>query len=401
MESGLQVDETIAPADAAAVAEIVAHARDRGRAVYPCGGGTMLDYGARPQRPGVALSLEQLDHLVDYPADDLTITVEAGMTIADLTRHLTANRQRLPVDFSQSDRATVGGAMAVNAAGPRQYAYGTMRNYVLGFSAIDGTGTIFSGGGRVVKNAAGYNMCRLMTGSLGTLGVVTQVTLMVRPMPEASALLVCEVPDFETAEKLLARTMRTTIRPAAIEFAAGRQHDRDLAFGPLLADHVGRLYAGVDGSVEEVDSAAEQLRAQWISLGGAALTLVPAGRAEPIWRTLAEFSADVEINVLPSRVVETIEKVLAVDADAAIQAHAGDGVIRLTCSDPNLHALAALRSIATAVGGNVVVVRHPAGAVLTAADIWGTPGPELRVMRAIKERFDPQNVLNPGRFIFE
>ena len=118
----------------------------------------------------IRLSLAKLNRVIDYPAADMTITVEAGMTIAELNRQLAAGRQWLPVDVPWPDRATVGGAIAVNAAGPRRYAYGTMRDYLLGFTAVDGTGMTFSGGGRVVKNAAGYNMCRLMAGSLGHAG---------------------------------------------------------------------------------------------------------------------------------------------------------------------------------------------------------------------------------------
>ena len=159
--------------------------------------------------PGIGLSTAKLNRVIDYPADDMTVTVEAGITISELNKLLAEKRQWLPVDVAFPDRATVGGAIATNAAGPRRYAYGTMRDYLLGFTAVDGTGTIFSGGGRVVKNAAGYNMCRLMAGSRGTLGIITQATLMVRPLPEAAALLACEVPDFDLAEKLLASLVRS------------------------------------------------------------------------------------------------------------------------------------------------------------------------------------------------
>ena len=194
--TNLPLTETIEPADQAAVAKAVQTAAGRQMAVYPLGGGTRQDYGARPTRPGIGLSLTKLNRVIDYPAADLTITVEAGTTIAELTKRLASQRQQLPIDIPQPERATVGGAVVVNAAGPRRYAYGSMRDYLLGFTAVDGHGILFSGGGRVVKNAAGYNMGRLMTGSLGTLGVITQATLMVRPLAETSALLVCDVPEF-------------------------------------------------------------------------------------------------------------------------------------------------------------------------------------------------------------
>ena len=240
--------------------------------------------------------------MIDYPAADLTITVEAGMTIAELAKCLAAQRQRLPVDVPQPDRATVGGAVAVNAAGPRRYAYGTMRDYVLGFTAVDGTGTMFSGGGRVVKNAAGYNMCRLMAGSLGTLGVITQVTLMVRPLPEASVLLVCDVPDFEVAEKLLAGLVRSPARPVAIELLAGRQREDDLVLGPVLEGNVGRLYVGFEGPAAEVDWMVEQLRER---VGRGRRDRADAGAHQPAPSRCGagwpNFPADVQINVLPER----------------------------------------------------------------------------------------------------
>ena len=203
------IAETIAPADAAAVAEVVRRAAETGTAVYPLGGskGRVCRWSKAPgcaesprtagggcPKSGIHLSLANLNKVIDYTPDDMTITVEAGVTVAELNARLAANRQWLPIDVPRPERATVGGAIAANAAGPRRYAYGTIRDYLLGFTAVDGSGMIFSGGGRVVKNAAGYNMCRLMAGSRGTLGVITQTTLMVRPLPEAAALLACEVP---------------------------------------------------------------------------------------------------------------------------------------------------------------------------------------------------------------
>ena len=367
-----QISETITPADQAAVADVVRDAAGKGMAVYTIGGGTMLDYGARPTRPGIGLSLAKLNRVIDYPAADLTITVEAGMTMAELNACLAAQRQRLPIDVPQSDRATVGGAVAVNAAGPRRYAYGTMRDYLLGFTAVDGTGTVFSGGGRVVKNAAGYNMCRLMAGSLGTLGVLTQVTLMVRPRCEASVLLVCDVPSFDVAERLLADLVRSPTRPAAIELVAGRPPENELVLGPVLAGNVGRLYVGFEGPTAEVDWMVEQLRGSWAEAGATEPMLVPTTRAEQLWRWLADFPAHVQINVLPSAVVATIANLLKVDPNCTIHTHAGDGVIHIKGRGAR-------------------------------DEGRGThaPGPEFRVMQAIKDRFDPQNILNPGRFVFD
>jgi glycolate oxidase FAD binding subunit len=415
--TNLPIAETVEPADQAAVAEAVRSAGGRQMAVYPLGGGTRLDYGAKPTRPGVGLSLAKLNRVVDYPAADLTITVEAGMTIADLTTLLAAQRQRLPIDVPQPDRATVGGAVVVNAAGPRRCAHGSMRDYLLGFTAVDGNGIPFSGGGRVVKNAAGYNMCRLMAGSLGTLGVVTQATLMVRPLAEASALLVCDVPDFEMAEKLLAALVRSPARPVTVDFVAGRLSASDPVSSVLPEGNVGRLCVGFEGTAAEVAWMTEQLREQWIAMGAAAPQLLSAGSAEPSWRWLADFPASVQISVLPSAVVATVAEIVRIDPACAVQAHAGDGTIGVNFplpsgegqgeggpSSPKLSSAAdlisQLRAVAAAAGGKLIVLRHCDGALLTTADIWGPPGPEMRLMQTIKEHFDPHDILNPGRFSY-
>ncbi len=420
--TNLPLTETIEPADQAAVAEAVRSASGRRMAVYPLGGGTRLDYGAKPTLPGIGLSLAKLNRVVDYPAADLTITVEAGTTIAELTRLLAAQRQRLPIDIPQPDRATVGGAVAVNAAGPRRYAYGSMRDYLLGFTAVDGNGRLFSGGGRVVKNAAGYNMCRLMAGSLGTLGVITQATLMVRPLSETSALMVCDVSDFDMAEKLLAALVRSPARPVAVDFVAGRLPANDQTLGtvpkgPLPEGNVGRLYVGFEGTAAEVAWMVEQLRDQWMAVGATAPMLVPAAGADPLWRWLVDFPANVQMGVLPSAVVATVAEIVRIDPECAIQAHAGDGVIRASLplasgevrgeggpSAANASSagqrISQLRAVAAAAGGKMIVLRHANGFVPTAADVWGPPGPEMRLMQAVKERFDPNNILNPGRFSY-
>jgi glycolate oxidase FAD binding subunit len=400
----LPLTETIAPATQAEVAVAVRNAAEKGVPVYPIGGGTMLDRGLRPSRPGIGLSLAKLNRVVDYPADDLTITVEAGVTIGDLNRRLAAQRQWLPVDVLLPDRATVGGAVAVNAAGPRRYAYSTMRDYVLGCTAVDGTGTVFSGGGRVVKNAAGYNMCRLMTGSFGTLGVITQVTLMVRPLCEASAFVASPKMGLAVAEQLLAGLIRSATRPVAIELIANSRPEKDSAAN---ADNA-QLYVGFEGTTADVHWMAEQLCREWAEAGVTAPILIADASVETLWRSFADSTADVEIRVLPSAVVGLIGKLLESAPPCAIHARAGDGLVRLSLWNGSgegqafseMHPLARIRAMAAAFEGTTTVLRHPEGVELSAADMWGPAGPELRLMQAIKERFDPKNILNPGRFVY-
>ncbi len=407
----------IEPADEAAVAAAVREAFASKTPIYPIGGGTRLDYGAGPQRPGIGLSLAALDRLVDYPAADMTVTVGAGMTMAKLARTLAAAGQRLPIDMPRSDRATVGGAVAVDAAGPRRYGYGTMRDYVLGLRAVDGRGTVFSAGSRVLKNAAGYNLCRLLTGSLGTLGIVTQVTLMVRPVPEASALVACDLHDLAAAERLLDGLVRSEVLPVAVELRTRPAGRAGVAPAPTPEGSPVRLVAGFEGRRAEVEWMVARLCEQWRHAGVSSLTTVTDGDAESWWNWLTDFPADFQVGVLPGVMVETMARLGALLPDCSMQAHAGDGVVRVqwpprAAAGKGLAPLLrdTLRPAVAEFGGTLVVLSNNGNGDgdqngdenLGREDVWGPPGDAaaMAVMRALKERFDPAGVLNPGRFIY-
>ena len=411
----LPLTETVTPADQAAVAEVVETAYQAGTPVYPIGGGTSLGYGVRPTVPGLGLSLAGMTELIDYPSRDLTITARAGITIETLSARLATQRQRLPVDIPQAARATLGGVVACSPSGPRRYGWGTMRDYVIGLSAVNGRGRPFSGGGRVVKNAAGYNLCRLMTGSLGTLGVLTQVTLMVKPAPEASALVACEASDLDAAERLLAGMVRTKTLPVAVELLAGPAWQDDPALGPASGASVGRLVVGLEGTEAEVEWQIRQLLKEWQAAGVPSPVTISGERAGPLWNRLTEFPAEagvaggppplvVRVGVLPGAIVTLIGQLLEMDASCSIQAHAGNGVILARLSwEPRAIAgglEGRLRPAVAGAGGHLAVLSSPAEADLGREAVWGPAGDGAAVMRAIKEKFDPKGILNPGRFVF-
>jgi glycolate oxidase FAD binding subunit len=396
-------------------------------AVYPIGGGTSLSYGMRPDRPGLGLLTTGLNRIVDYPAGDLTITVEAGLPVAELNRRLTNKRQCLPIDVPRSDIATIGGVVTTNTFGPRCYGYGTIRDYLIGVRAIDGRGEIFSGGGRVVKNAAGYNIPRLLAGSLGTIGVVTQVTLMVRPRPEGLAFVVCDVSDFDTAECLLASLSRSQTLPVVVELLAGQLPPG----GPWAAtpqDAAARMIVGFDGGQAEVEWMTGRLLKEWGSAEDASLTTLMGEDAERLGDWLAEIPNDIQIHVLPSAVVPLLEEIVEQVPGVSIQAHAGNGVVGLRIGqreadshilpehksgqpsaevaeepEPPIDGFAEivrekLRPAAVAAGGVLTVLACPENVELTSLDIWGPAGSGTTVMRTIQEQFDPAGILNPGRF---
>ncbi len=409
-EKLLPITETAAPANEAEVVEILLDAQRDRTAVYPIGGGTWLDYGAAATRPGVGLSLGGLDSLVDYPADDMTITVEAGMNVARLGELLAGSRQRLPVDVPQASEATIGGVVATAISGPRQYACGTIRDYLIGVRAVDGRGVPFAGGGRVVKNAAGYDMCRLMAGSLGTLAVITQVTLKVRPLAETTAMVICDVPDLQTAEQLLADLVHTKTLPVAVELLIGPAWEEHPAIGPMLQSSVARLLVGFEGDQSEVNWMVEQLLGEWHGSGAASGAVISSEEAGPLWDWLAEFPAQLQVGTRPSMTVDMVARLLGWDPDCSMQVHGGNGIIKVF-HRPLLPDRAAsvlsgtLRPMVEAAGGKMTVLCCPGNARLTPEDVWGSahgksPDNGLAVSRAIKDRFDPNNLLNPDRFIY-
>ncbi len=443
----LPLEATLAPADPGEAAEAVRAAFAEKKAVYPLGGGTQICRGAWPQRPGLGLRLAKLSKVVDYPADDMTITVEAGLTAKRLAATLAEHHQQLPIDVPMAAQATIGGLIALGHSGPRRLAYGTLRDYVLGLEAIDGRGTRFRAGGRVVKNAAGLNVHRMMVGALGTLGVITEVTLIVRPQPECSALLACDVPDWQQAERLLAAILRSDTLPTAVELLAGTYLEQAPPV-KAAADTVARLLVGFEGTEAEVCWMLEQLAAEWRKEGIAEAKSFGPAEAVATWEWLCALPADIEMAVLPGRTTAAVYRLLQIVPLAGVQAHAGNGVICVALppqgqarpdsapggseswSSPGEnrqghshtgvaeadaseghgkpHQMAhiaalvrnKLRPAIAELGGRVRILRTPPGVALTREDVWGPLGKERAVMDEIKQRFDPAGILNPGRFIF-
>jgi glycolate oxidase FAD binding subunit len=406
----LPLIESRSPSDQQALAAAVADAYQGGTPLYSIGGGTSLEFGTPPTRPGIGVSLGALDRVIDYPARDMTITVEAGITIDALTSRLAGERQWLPIDAPHRDSATLGGLVATAWSGPRRYGYGTPRDYVIGVSAVDGRGTPFKGGGRVVKNVAGYDFCKLLTGSLGTLAIISQVTLKIRPLPECSQFLACDLHDLATAERLLTALVNSQTTPAAIELLAGPQWRDHASLGLMTAGTVVRLAVGLEGTAAEVGWMVDQLSAEWRELGVTTARLIEGDAATALWRDLTHFSAApdaplvVKASVSPDHTTQFVELVHTLDPQASVQAHAGNGIViarfsSFEAGDVSRVLVGRLRPAACRGGGSLVVLSSTLGG-LTRQAIWGSAGDAAAWMGAVKCQFDPKNLLNPGRFVY-
>jgi glycolate oxidase FAD binding subunit len=383
--------------------EAVSRRASEGTAIYPQGGRTALDYGGIPGATGVAIDTTALNRVIDYPAADMTITVEAGITLEALRATLAEQTQRLAIEAPHPDRATLGGIFACNVTGPRRFGLGRPRDAIIGVGFVDGAGNLVKGGGRVVKNVAGYDLPKLLTGSLGTLGVICQLTLKVRPAPEATAIVWATYDRPEAVAEALDRLNTSATRPVALDLL-----NRPAA--AHLGDPLGLPEAPwvlVVGFEEAKEAVAWQLQAVRSELKGAALGVVEGTEAPPLWSALTEFQAaglgpvSFAATLRPSSV---LRYVAAIDPGRwAIQAHAGNGIVLGHAlgdwNEPEADAaIARLRDPAVADGGALTLPRCPT-AWKPRLRVWGDPRPDWDLARRVKRALDPKGVMNPGRFV--
>lgn len=232
------------------LSQVMAYCHQQERAVIPIGGGTQLGLGEPPDRYDVAVCLSRLDRIVAHEPDDMTVTVEAGVTLAQLQDHLAQAGQVLPLDPPLPAEATIGGVLATRAAGPVQLAFRGISDHLLGIKVVNAQGTVTKSGGRVVKNVSGYEMGRIYTGSMGTLAIIVEATFKVRPRLEKGAALVVRVDGFDHADRVIQTLLHSDAEPTFLELLGPR---------PLT------IIAGYTGTDEEVawqiDHASSQLRA--------------------------------------------------------------------------------------------------------------------------------------------
>jgi glycolate oxidase FAD binding subunit len=408
--SVLPLKAMLSPATQAELVAVVHEVFETATPLYPIGGGTSLNFGLSAKEQGKGLSLLGLNRIIDYPARDMTVTVEAGLTMKQLSDVLANEGQRLPVDVPQANKATIGGVIATNWNGPRRYGEGALRDFVIGISAVDGRGNEFKGGGRVVKNVAGYDFCKLLTGSMGVLGIITQVTLRLKPIPAQAALVACSVPDGPAAERLLGAIVNSKTTPTAIEVLAGPEWNRDPALSDLDNGSPEAVYVvvGLEGAAPEVEFMVGQLVEEWRELG-VQMPLV-VGETAALWHRLIEFSAAgdsplvLKANVIPSGTIAILEAARRLDSDCSMQAHAGNGIVLIKLSKFPAQGLSRalvsnLQPAAAGHHGQLVILSNPSGAEMTHQSVFGITAAPLELMRELKRRFDPQGILNRGRFV--
>lgn len=373
--------------------ELVRRAARTGTPVYPTAGGTQEHLLAPiPADPaGQVVRLGELTQVVDYPYRDLTITVQAGLTLAELRRVLAAQGQTLPLDVPLPHQATAGGSVAANVNGPRRSGWGTWRDYVIGLSFVNDRGEEVKAGGRVVKNVAGYDLCKLMTGSSGTLGVITQITLKVRPRPEKLAI----VPLRVRGEHLVAvfDILRGSRARPVIQVLSSLEAD-EYRFDVGFEDSA----AAVDWQVGHVaDECRELVSEVWPRLEGPEaeqyITLLTAFPLEGPSITIQAAVLGSQATAFVHRARPYVDSLQANPAVGMIVGHLPAGITL----EQAQATIAVLRQEAAAFGGHLTLPRCPAewrAALLP----WGPLRPDWAMMRKIKQALDPGDLFQRGRY---
>ena len=404
---GVEPWAAVVPCDEDEASRALALASEHGLAVVPWGGGAHQSVGHLPTRYDLALDLRRMNQIRAYEPADMTVTVHAGATVADLQRVLAEADQFFPLDPPLPDRATIGGVVAANLNGPLRCRYGTVRDLVLGMRVAHADGTITKAGARVVKNATAYDVTKLHVGAHGTLGVVLEATLRVQPRPALERGWWLVGAPVEECQTLATRLLGSHLAPNRLEVIVG--DGRAICGSPEPGPALMVSFAGVQDAVEDQAAALDGLARR------AGFRIVAIENGPAVWRMLQDFPWGFTMHgtafriawrasVLPSDCAKTMQALAAgiPPTGMAMAATVAHGVLRgeICAARPDdlVVRLREAREAVSGVGGFLVVTAAPAP-IRGAVTMWGpTPG-DAALMRQLKAAFDPRGVLNPGRFI--
>jgi FAD/FMN-containing dehydrogenase len=395
----------LTPGSTAEISKVVDLAARESQTIVPAGGATFLDAGNILERPNLIVTTRRLSKLIHHEPADLVATAQAGLTLREFQDQLRQKGQWLPIDPPDDGTATLGGVVASGLSGPQQFGYGPLRSFVIGLRVILADGTTIKAGGNVVKNVAGYDLCKLFTGSYGTLGIITEVTFKLRPVPVETRTIIASGP--RSALTRIGKAIARQTSPVAAELlspslASGIIPEVNPADYLLLVRFAGASRA----VVVETAHALKMLREEnivcathdedeelWSGVSKAA-----AGTRNLVWRG----------NTRPSELVAFLDDVVSLEQDevsyVGLQWHAslGDGRLRVMARAPvypreSVRTLQRMRQKAEDLGGHLVVERAPAD-VKNEIGSWGGSGSATELMARVKRQLDPQNLFSPGRF---
>jgi glycolate oxidase FAD binding subunit len=380
------------PTSAAELAELVRVAHQDRSPLIVAGNRSKLDWGGLVTGAKSIVSTQQLDRLIAHAVGDLTVTVEAGMKFAKLQEILATAGQFLPLDPAYPNSSTIGGIIATADTGSLRHRYGGVRDLLLGMSFVRADGQIAKAGGRVVKNVAGYDMMKLFTGSYGTLGILTEVTFRVYPLPTnvGTVIITGALAGLATAAKIL---LASTLTPIAVDvLSTGLSQQLAIGHTPSLVVKFATISESIAQQSAQLIAIAQGLGLEAVCWNEQQSVQLWSGIQTGIWGTVP---IGCKFGARSTAAVETIELL------DRLTNHTAPGVIHLNtgigaCTLGDFNQIKPLRSHCEAAGGFLSVLQAPE-AVKQQIDVWGYRGNSVPLMREIKHQFDPLGILNPGR----
>jgi glycolate oxidase FAD binding subunit len=411
----------VAPGTIEETSKVVAYAFAEKLAVVPMGSGTKMSLGGIPKKLDILLSTKRMNRYNDYDIANLTVGVECGVTLAEIQAKLAGEGRGyfIPLDPQHSQGATVGGIVATNDSGAKRFLYGACRDFILGLKAVIPNGDIMVAGGKAVKNVAGYDMTKLMIGSMGAIGIICEITFRITPKPDAEATLLFPFNGLKEAAGFLRKLLHSKYYPASLELVNARMAADLKATSALKGRYVAAV--ALDGIEEWVARLKTDLSEMGRQEGASDVVTLTGDAHRDFWidyRDIADALAkthssliSLKTNFALSKVTEMVNALEAgfkeAGVDGALFCSAGNGILHavLPLGDDLSAKTAAVAALigkltdeAVKNGGNLIVERAPK-AIKEKVNVWGQTRSDVVVVRRMKEKMDPAGILNPGRYV--
>jgi glycolate oxidase FAD binding subunit len=407
---------TLFPSTEEQIAEIVKYCQEHKKTILITGGGTKSKLGTSDKLVDIKLSLSEYSGIVEHTVGDMTVTVKAGTRYEELQDYLAGHNQKVALDPSWPKAATIGGVIAANDSGPKRLGYGTARDSVIGLRTVYPDGKVIRSGGRVVKNVAGYDMNKLFIGSMGTLGVISEITLKLRPLQKCESLILLSFPNGNLTEirKFAVELLDSMMEPVTLELLT-----------PTMAEKLTAINAYTLAiSLEDVETSVryQEEFIKKMQPHHAKLTILDEDKAASFWQKLnsiapsgvdqdlsnennTETVATMKIGVINLSVVEVLRECQLLEDRYSVtaSAHGGLGtgicqVILRGASKDVSQSILHLREYAVNMGGYGIVKYLP-DSLDGKVDVWGEKPSYFQLLEGIKAKMDPSRIMNPKRFI--
>ena len=420
---GKKPKAVVTPGTIDEVSKVVAYASQEHLAIVPRGNGTKMEMGGIPKKLDVVLSTGRLNRITDRDCENLTLSAESGLTLGEVQKGLAkvGKGYFLPLDPSFTDKATLGGIVATNSSGPKRLLYGTARDMMIGAKAVFPNGDLVVSGGKTVKNVSGYDMCKLLIGSHGTLGILCELTFKLLPLPEKEATLLLSFGKLEEADGFVREIRGSQLIPSSLEMLNAKAV-QSMKYPVSMPQNGNYLVAiGLEGVAESIDRQVSEMSEMGKKQGTLEALTLDAERHQAFWVAVRDFIdglterypsvISLKSNFLISKsgeVLENYEKIAqGLGIDCAFISHAGNGIMySYVLAGKNFRSkvdffvelIEKLTAEAVKYGGSLVVESSPLS-IKKKVDVWGPSRSEYSVVRRLKEQIDPAGILNVGRFV--